>query len=343
MRYKLLGQSGLRVSEVALGTMTFGEDWGWGADYATSRAIFDRYVEAGGNFIDTATNYTNGTSEKYAGEFVHSERDRFVLATKYTLRLTSDNQKNVNLGGNSRKAMMTTVERSLKVMNTDYIDLLYLHMWDYTTPVEEVLRGADDLVRQGKILYFAFSDTPSWVISSAIAKAEGQGWTRPIAVQVPYNLLNRDVEREVLPMARYHDLAIIPWGILGAGTLTGKYSDTTGDESKRNRSISDRDREAGEAVKRIAAVWERSPAQVAINWVRQQPGTVIPLLGCRKLYQIEDNLAALDFELTLEQMAELDQISGFRAGFPIDFLTSPTVQNLAHGEFAGLLDNHHLR
>lgn len=343
MRYKLLGQSGLRVSEVALGTMTFGADWGWGADYDTSRAIFDTYAEAGGNFIDTATNYTNGTSEKYVGEFVHSERERFVVATKYTLRLTSDNLRNPNLGGNSRKAMMSTVERSLRVMKTDYIDLLYLHMWDYTTPVEEVLRGADDLVRQGKIQYFAFSDTPAWVISYAIAKAEAHGWTRPVAVQIPYNLLNRDVEREVLPMARHNDLAILPWGILGAGTLTGKYSDTTSDESKRNRDINERDRAAGEAVKRIADAWQRSPAQVAINWVRQQPGVVIPILGCRKLYQLEDNLAALDFDLTLEQLAELNQISGFRAGFPIDFLNSPTVQNLAHGEFAALIDNHHLR
>ncbi len=343
MRYKLLGSSGLRVSEVALGTMTFGEDWGWGADYATSRAIFDKYAEAGGNFIDTATNYTNGTSEKYVGEFVHSERERFVVASKYTLRLMTENQKNPNLGGNSRKAMMNTVERSLKVMKTDYLDLFYIHMWDYTTPVEEVLRGADDLVRQGKILYFAFSDTPAWIISSAIAKAEAYGWARPVAVQVPYNLLNRDVERDVLPMARHHDLAILPWGILGAGTLTGKYSDTSGDESKRNRDISDRDRAAGEAVKRIAEVWERSPAQVAINWVRQQPGTVIPLLGCRKVYQMENNLGALDFQLTLEQIAELNEISGFRAGFPIDFLSSPMVQQLANGDFVPLLDNHHLR
>jgi aryl-alcohol dehydrogenase-like predicted oxidoreductase len=343
MRYKLLGHAGVRVSEVALGTMSFGTDWGWGADHDTSRAIFDRYAEAGGNFIDTSSNYTNGTSEKYVGEFIHSERDRFVLATKYTLRLTSENARNANLGGNSRKAMMTTVERSLRTLNTDYLDVLYMHMWDSTTPIEEILRGADDLVRQGKILYFAMSDAPAWVISSAIAKAEHHGWTRPVAVQVPYSLLNRDIEREVMPMARHHDLAILPWGILERGILSGRSNNPDSDPSKRNRTITDQQRAASDTVQAIADAWERSPAQVAINWVRQQAGTVIPLLGCSKVHQIEDNLASLDFTLTLEQMAELDAIANFRAGFPTDFLNSDGVRQLSNGEFADLIDNHHIR
>ena len=190
MRYRYLGPSGLRVSELCLGTMTFGEDWGWGANAEVSREIFDCFAKAGGNFIDTACNYTNGTSEKLVGEFIHAERDRYVVATKYTLRIHTGNKMDANLGGNSRKTMTRRVEDSLRSLQTDYIDLLYLHMWDETTPVDEVLRAADDLVRAGKLLYFAFSDTPAWVISYAIAKAEDHGWTQPVAVQFPYSLLS---------------------------------------------------------------------------------------------------------------------------------------------------------
>ena len=172
MRYQLLGQSGLRVSELALGAMTFGQDWGWGADKETSRAIFERYVEAGGNFVDTSNNYTDGSSEAYVGEFVTTSRDQFVLATKYTLRLANGNRRNFNEGGNSRKSMVRSVENSLRRLQTDYIDLLYLHMWDFMTPVEEVMRAMDDLVRAGKVLYVGFSDTPAWVIAYAVALAE---------------------------------------------------------------------------------------------------------------------------------------------------------------------------
>src|SRR5687768_3277193 len=175
MRYKLLGRSGLRVSELALGTMTFGEDWGWGASQEVSRKIFDLFVEAGGNFIDTSNNYTNGTSEKYVGEFVAAERERFVVATKYTL---TERKADPNGGGNSRKNMMQSVERSLKRLHTEYIDLLWLHMWDSTTPVEEVMRGMDDLIRSGKVLYAGISDTPAWVVSQAVAVADLRGWSR---------------------------------------------------------------------------------------------------------------------------------------------------------------------
>ena len=338
MRLKLLGHSGLRVSELCLGTMTFGEDWGWGADKETSREIFEAFAEAGGNFIDTSNNYTNGTSERFVGEFIRSERDRFVIATKYTLRLTTGDSRNANLGGNSRKSMMRSVENSLRRLGTDYIDLLYLHMWDFTTPVEEVLQAASHLISSGKVLYFAFSDTPAWVVSHAIAKAEGHGWPRPVAIQIPYSLLGRDVERDVLPMARKHDLAILAWGMLEGGVLTGKYS-LPGDGPRRESSVSAREQAAGEAVVKVARSIGRSPSQVGINWVRQQPGNLIPILGCRTLAQLRDNLGCLDFQLTDEQTAALNAIAEFKMGFPNSFLHSDHVRGLIFGETYALLDH----
>lgn len=343
MRLRLLGKSGLRVSELALGTMTFGEDWGWGADKDSSRQIFERFVEAGGNFIDTSCNYTNGTSEKFVGEFIHEQRDRYVVATKYTLRLTTGDDQNPNLGGNSRKSMFRSVENSLRRLDTDYIDLLYLHMWDYMTPVEEVLRAADDLVRAGKVLYFAFSDTPAWVVSYAVARAEDHGWTRPVAIQIPYSLAGRDVERDVLPMAHQYELAVLPWGLLGGGVLTGKYSDPAGDEPRREDEVSERGQRLGEAVKEIAADVGRTPSQVAINWVRQQPGNIIPILGARTLAQIEDNLGCLEFELTGEQMARLDELAEFKIGFPNSFLKNDHVRGLIFGETFARIDNYYDR
>ena len=339
MRLRLLGHSGLRVSELCLGTMTFGEDWGWGADKTTSRAIFDHFVEAGGNFIDTSNNYTNGTSETFVGEFIHDARDRYVVATKYTLRLTTGDGHNPNLGGNSRKSMARSVENSLRRLDTDYIDLLYLHMWDYVTPVQEVLRAVDDLVRAGKVLYFAFSDTPAWVVSYAIAKAEDYGWTRPVAMQIPYSVAGRDVERDVLPMARQHDLAILPWGLLNGGVLSGKYSQSADGAPRRESEVSERGLKLGEAVRMIAAEAGHSPSQVAINWVRQQPGNVIPILGARTEAQINDNLGCLDFTLTGEQMAKLNELADFKIGFPNSFLKSDHVRGLIYGDTFARLDH----
>lgn len=342
MRYKLLGNSGLRVSELCLGTMTFGEDWGWGASKEESRRIFDTFVEAGGNFVDTANNYTDGASEQIVGHCIRSERDRFVVATKYTLRNQTGNAKDVNLGGNSRKSMLRSVERSLKRLGTDYLDVLYLHMWDFTTPVEEVLQSAGHLIASGKVLYFAFSDTPAWVVSYAIAQAEAYGWPRPAAIQIPFSILDRAVERDVLPMAREHDLAILPWGMLEAGTLTGKYSRPS-DEPRRQDSASETERAAGQAVARLAGEIGRTPAQVAINWVRQQPGTIIPILGCRTVKQLQDNLGCLDFRLTGEQMAALAAVADFRMGFPNSFLHSDHVRHLIFGDSFALLDHHRAR
>ena len=340
MRYKLLGQSGLHVSELCLGTMTFGEDWGWGASKEESQKIFDAFAEAGGNFIDTSGNYTNGTSEKLVGEFVKSERDRFVIATKYTLRVGKGHAADPNFGGNSRKSMVRGVENSLKRLDTDHIDLLYLHMWDFMTPAEEVLQSVHHLVASGKVLYFAFSDTPAWVVSYAIAKAVDFGWTRPVALQIPYSLLDRAVERAELPMAREHGLAILPWGLLESGVLTGKYSQPS-DEPRRESKVGERELKIGETVAKVAREIGRSPAQVAINWIRQQPGNIIPILGCRTLTQIQDNLRCLDFQLNDSQMGELSKLADFKMGFPLSFLKSGHVGNLIFGETLNLLDTEH--
>lgn len=337
MKYKRLGSSGLNVSELCLGTMTFGEDWGWGASKEESRKIFDAFAVAGGNFIDTAGNYTNGTSETFIGEFTRAERDQFVIATKYSLRVGNGSATDPNYGGNSRKSMTRNVEESLKRLNTDHIDLLYLHMWDFRTPVEEVLQSVHHLIAAGKVLYFAFSDTPAWVVSYAIAKAADFGWPRPIALQVPYSVLDRGVERAELPMAREHGLGILPWGMLESGVLTGKYSQPS-DEPRRESSVGERELKAGEAVAKVAKDLGCSPAQVAINWVRQKPGNIIPILGCRTLAQAQDNLTCLDYRLSDAHMDELNQIADFKLGFPLSFLKSDHVGNLIFGETFKKLD-----
>lgn len=336
MKYKRFGQSGLHVSELCLGTMTFGEDWGWGASKEESRKIFDAFAQAGGNFVDTSSDYTNGTSETFVGEFVKGERDRFVIATKYSLRVGKGHGFDPNYGGNSRKSMVRNVEHSLQRLNTDHLDLLYLHMWDFMTPVEEVLQSVHHLIASGKVLYFAFSDTPAWVVSYALAKADDLGWSRPVALQVPYSVLDRSVERAELPMAHEHGLAILPWGMLEGGVLTGKYS-APSEEPRRESDVDERGLKAGETVARIAREAGCSPAQVAINWVRQKPGAIIPILGCRTLAQAKDNLGCLNFQLSDSHMEELDALADFMLGFPHGFLKSDHIGNLIFGETLPLL------
>ena len=341
MRYKLLGRSGLRVSELSLGTMTFGEDWGWGAGKDESKKMFDAFTAAGGNFIDTAVNYTNGTSEKFVGEFIQSDRDYYIVATKYTLRDDNANKADPNAGGNQRKNMMRSVETSLRNLNTDYIDLFYLHMWDFMTPVEEVMRGLDDLVRSGKVRYLGISDTPAWVISKANLMAEVRGWSRFVATQFPYSLASRDAERAIIPMARTEDIAMTAWGILGGGVLTGKYRDETA--TTRYDNASEERMQLADALVEMAEKNGTTPSQIAINWVRQRPGSgapIIPILGARSLTQLEDNLAALDFQLTKEQIAQLEEFSPIKLGFPYDFLTNSGVRDLIFGDTHGEVDNH---
>ena len=339
MRYKLLGRSGLRVSEMLLGTMTFGEEWGWGASKEESKKMFEAFVQAGGNFIDTADRYTEGTSEKFVGEFIAPDRDYFVLATKYTLFRRKNDP---NGHGNHRKSMMHALEASLKRLNTDYIDLYWVHAWDYLTPVDEVLRALDDMVRQGKILYIGISDTPAWVVSQANTLAELRGWSQFAAMQLQYSLIERTIEREHLPMARSLDLAVTAWGILGSGVLTGKYNknDDVEGRAKLYGDIPEKNLEIASAVVAIAEEIGQTPSQVATNWVRQQPGVMIPMIGARTVQQIEDNLGALAFTLSDEHIARLNQVSQIELGFPHDFLDSPMVADLLYGGTLPSIDIH---
>src|SRR6195256_2652311 len=220
MKYKLLGKSGLRVSEAALGTMTFGEDWGWGSPKAEAQKVYETYRKAGGNFIDTANVYTNGTSERFLGEFIQGDRQSVVLATKYANAAPGNDP---NAAGNHRKSMMQAVEASLKRLQTDYIDLYWVHIWDGITPVEEVMRGLDDLVRQGKVLYVGISDAPAWWIAQANTLAYLRGWSPFIGLQIEYNLIERTIERELVPMAKALNLGLTAWSPLARGMLTGKY------------------------------------------------------------------------------------------------------------------------
>src|SRR3981189_197323 len=220
MKYRLLGKSGLRVSEAALGTMTFGDEWGWGSPKAEEQKIYETYREAGGNFIDTANFYTNGTSEKFAGEFIKGHRQSVVLATKYTNAMPGTDP---NAAGNQRKNMVQAVEASLKRLQTDYIDLYWVHIWDQITPVEEVMRALDDLVRQGKVLYVGISDAPAWWIAQANTLASLRGWSPFVGLQIEYSLIERTVERELIPMAKALNLGVTAWSPLSSGGLTGKY------------------------------------------------------------------------------------------------------------------------
>jgi aryl-alcohol dehydrogenase-like predicted oxidoreductase len=340
MRLKLLGRSGLRVSELALGTMTFGEDWGWGASHAVSRQMFEAFVNAGGNFIDTANNYTNGTAEKYVGEFIAAQRDYFVVATKYTLNTRKDD---ANAGGNHRKNMHRAVEASLKRLKTDYIDLYWLHVWDGTTPVDEIMRGLDDLIRVGKVLYAGISDSPAWIIAQANTLADARGWAPFVAVQAPYSLADRGLERELLPMARALGLAVAPWGLLQAGELTGKYN-APSTEPKRNRQAKPSNLALADELRAVAAEAGCTPSQAAINWVRQQQddhhAPIIPILGARSEAHLLDNLACLEHPLAPEQLARLSAASPIDLGYPRSFTESDGVRNLIFGETRGRLDNH---
>jgi aryl-alcohol dehydrogenase-like predicted oxidoreductase len=338
--YRLLGRSGLRVSPLCLGTMTFGTDWGWGADNDTSKVIFEAYANRGGNFIDTANFYTNGTSEKLVGELIASERDRFVLATKYTMNMRPGDP---NAGGNHRKNMVRSVEDSLGRLGTDYIDLYWLHAWDSTTPVDEVMRALDDLVRAGKILHVGASNAPAWKISQANTLSELMGWTRFVAMQVEYSLAVRDVERELLPMARELGIAVLPWSPLAGGILTGKYS--LRDLRKQiaggpqpwfgleNRALllTEQRLKVANAVKSVAGEIGRAPAQVALNWLFTREGVVSLIPGARKLEQFEDNLAALEFTLDPALLQRLEDASAIDLGVPHDDIGSEQVRDLITG------------
>jgi aryl-alcohol dehydrogenase-like predicted oxidoreductase len=342
MRYKLLGHSGLRVSELCLGTMTFGDDWGWGGSYEDSRKMFDAFAEAGGNFIDTANLYTNGTSERFVGEFIKSDREKWVLATKYSLNMGNGG---VNAVGNHRKNMVQSVEASLKRLDAEYIDLLWLHAWDNTTPVEEVMRAFDDLVRQGKVLYIGISDAPAWIISQANTIAQFRGWSPFIGLQIEYSLIERTPERDLLPMARAFDIGVTAWSPLGAGVLTGKYNKPEATEGRlsnptTSRPVTEKQLTIAQTVLDIAAEIGKLPSQVALNWIRQQSGGIIPIIGSRKIEQLQENIACLEFELGAEHLQKLNEVSSIELGFPHDFLASDMVQNFAFGGVIAQIDRH---
>ncbi|MEU8614509.1 aldo/keto reductase [Actinoplanes sp. NPDC048791] len=319
MRYRTLGRSGLRVSELILGAMTFGEQGGVGAPPQECRRMLDAYVEAGGNAIDTAVNYRGGASEEILGDLLEGRRDSFVLASKYTV--TRD-AADPNAGGNARKNLRASLETSLRRLRTDYLDVFWVHMWDRATPIEETMRALDDAVRAGKILYVGISDAPAWVVARANTLAEWRGWSPFIGLQVPYSLVQRDAERELLPMAEALGLAVTAWSPLGGGVLSGKYTvDGDAGSTRLDRaSVDERTHAVVRAVLAVAAELGATPAQVALAWVRSRSRAIFPILGARRLAQLQDNLGALTVELSDEQCGRLAAATGFELGFPGDFI-----------------------
>ncbi|WP_454882448.1 aldo/keto reductase [Sphingomonas oryzagri] len=330
--YRLLGRSGLRVSPFALGTMTFGETWG--AEEAESRRIFDAYVDRGGNFVDTAGYYAKGRSEEMTGTFAAGKRERIVLSTKYSLAVEAGDP---NAGGNGRRSMVRAVEDSLRRLQTDRIDLLFLHVWDDMVPADEILRGFDDLVRQGKILYIGISDTPAWRIAWLQVMAELRGWTQFAALQVEYSLLQRTGERDLIPAAKALGIGVMPWSPLGNGLLSGKYAtgavqpdDPEGGRAQMMTAIGRVNPATvaiADAVKGVADAIGASSAQVALAWTLANPVVVAPLVGARTLRQFDDNIGALDIGLDGEHLAVLDEASRIDLGFPHDFLKFPFIRD----------------
>jgi aryl-alcohol dehydrogenase-like predicted oxidoreductase len=343
MRYKLLGNSGLRVSELCLGTMTFGEIWGWGSSKDESREILDAFFEAGGNFIDTANIYTNGTSESLLGEFLKADRDRAVLATKYTNSMPGADP---NAGGNQRKNMMRSVEASLKRLQTDYIDLYWVHVWDLITPIEEMMRALDDLVRQGKLLHVGVSDMAAWAVARANTLAEWKNWTPFVGLQIEYSLIERTVERELLPMAEALGLGVTAWSPLAGGVLTGKYAEgQAAPDARMNSEMmkafsrdNERTRPVVALVKAVSREVGRSSAQVALAWLRQRPIPIIPIIGARRLEQFRDNLACLNLTLNEAQLGRLDAASRVELGFPHDLYALDRVKGMVYGGMRDRID-----
>lgn len=339
LRYRLFGPTGLRVSEICLGTMSFGDGWGFGADEATSHQVLDAYAEAGGNFLDTANKYHNGQTEEFIGSWLAKDaarRDRTVIATKYTLAM---DHTDVNAAGNHRKNLVRSVEGSLRRMGTDHIDLLWVHAWDRHTPYQETMRALDDVVRSGKVQYIGVSDTPAWLVSASNVLAELRGWTAYAGIQIEYGLLARTPERELLPMAKHLGLSVAAWGPLGGGVLTGKYtrkgvdndSLRKGGNDARGRT-SERSLAIAQAVDAIADEIGCSSAQVANAWVMQQGYGVIPIVGARKVSQIVDSMGAAAVNLTDDHLARLDALSAVELGFPHDFLNADPVKDIVYTE-----------
>jgi aryl-alcohol dehydrogenase-like predicted oxidoreductase len=324
--YVTLGRSGLAVSPFCLGAMTFGDDWGWGSSVKESEAILDFYLARGGNFIDTANAYTRGHSEKIIGDHVGrhpARRDRVVIATKFSSSLFPGDP---NAGGSSRKAVVAQCEESLRRLQTDYIDLYWLHVWDPLTPIEETLRALDDLVSSGKVRYLGVSDTPAWKVAEAQTIARFRGWAPLIALQVEYSLLERTIEGELCPMALELGLGITPWSPLRSGVLSGKYTRESAKDAKPGRgpwvasALTERSFAVLDVVRRVAGEIGTTPARVALAWVQSRPGVASTILGARSVAQLEDNLGALEVRLPAEAVAALDEASKPALNFPADFV-----------------------
>lgn len=342
--YFTLGHTGLRISRLALGAMTFGTDWGWGTDEAGARQLFDRYLAWGGNLIDTADLYTGGNSERWVGKFVADAgvRDRVVIATKFSFNGTPGNP---NAGGNGRKHMIAAVERSLRRLGTDYIDLYLLHAWDRLTPAEEVMRTFDDLVRCGKVRYAGLSNVPAWYAARVQTLAEWRGYERPCALQLEYSLVERGIEEEFIPFGIGHGLGTMVWSPLASGLLSGKYRPSQGGASGEGTGrletlkgtnnpgfakFTERNWAIVAELERIAGELGRSMAQVALNWVAHRPGVATVIVGATKPAQLEDNLGALDFDIPLELRARLDLVSAVSPRYPYTFF-SPAMQAMLTG------------
>ncbi|MET3580459.1 aryl-alcohol dehydrogenase-like predicted oxidoreductase [Mesorhizobium robiniae] len=346
MSYYTLGNSGLRVTRLAFGTMTFGTEWGWGTEKETARAMVDAYVEAGGNFFDTADAYTGGTSETWLGEFIAERglRDKAVISTKFSMNLE---QGNPNAGGNGRKNIIRAVEGSLKRLGTDYIDLYILHAWDRLTPPEEVMRTLDDLVRAGKIRHVGLSDVPAWYASRAQSVAEHRGYEPVSALQLEYSLAERNIEHEFVPFGTRYGAGIMVWSPLASGLLSGKYrSDTMNEAGGRLETMrgstnpgfqkfNDRNWEIVAELEKVASQLGRSMAQVALNWAATQPGIASVIIGATKLDQLKDNLGALDFDIPQELRARLDAVSRPITPFPYSFFGSEIQGGLTGGQAVG--------
>jgi len=324
--YITLGNSGLKVSPFCLGAMTFGEDWGWGSTVEGSQRILDRFIEQGGNFIDTANAYTKGHSEKIIGDHVgrhKSKRERLVIATKFMSNLYRGDP---NGGGASRKAIIQQCEESLRRLQTDYIDLYWLHVWDTTTPMEETMHALDNLVQSGKVRYLGFSDTPAWKVTEAQLTARFRGWAPLVALQIEYSLLQRTVEGELIPMARELGLGVTPWSPLKSGVLSGKYRRADHGKHQAGRgpwatgSLNEKTYDLLDAMEVVAKELDTTVARVALAWVQAQPGVSSTIIGARTLEQLDDNIAALDVKLSPAHAEKLDALTKPTLPFPIDFV-----------------------
>ena len=340
-QYVTLGRSGLRVSPLALGTMTFGTEWGWGSEPAVARQVFDRYVDQGGNFLDTADAYTNGKSEELVGQFIDERglRERVVLATKFTFNADPSSP---NAGGNGRKNIYRALEGSLRRLKTDYVDLYWMHVWDKITPVEEVIYTLNDLVRAGRIRHYGFSDVPAWYVARAQTLAEKEGKERLIALQLEYSLAERNIEREHIPVAQELGMGLCPWSPLAGGFLSGKYrqegqtgkGDGRLDEGKHvqlfNR-FTEHNWRVLDALVDVSKQLNKTPAQVALNWVATQPGVTATILGASNVSQLQDNLSAIEFTIPAELRTRLDAASAIEVLHPYTFF-GPAIQNRVMGE-----------